>query len=106
MWEPYALVLLALACWYWYDGLRARESALAAGRTACARDGLQFLDETVALQSVRFGRDGNGHLRLCRSYAFEFSDPHFAGGDNRRDGVVVMLADKVESLSLEPFRLQ
>ena len=106
MWEPYALVLLALACWYWYDGLRAREIALVAGRTACQHDGLQFLDETVALQSVHLRRDDNGRLRLRRSYAFEFSDPHFAGGDNRRDGAVVMFADRVESISLEPFRLQ
>ena len=106
MWEPYALVLLVVSCWYWYDALRARESALAAGQAACQRDQLQFLDDTVAMQSVRPARDGRGRLRLRRRYAFEFSDPRDAGGDNRRDGVVVTLGGKVESVSLEPFRLQ
>lgn len=106
MWEPYALVLLVVAGWYWYDGLRARESALAAGRSACERDQLQFLDETVAMQSVRPARDRHGRLRLRRRYAFEFSDPRDAGGNNRRDGIVVTLGGRVESISLEPFRLQ
>lgn len=106
LWDALALLLLGAACWYWYDGLHAREEALAAGRMACERDRLLFLDETVALVSVRLARDADGRLRLRRHYAFEFSDPLLAGGDNRRDGVVVMLAGKVESLSLAPFRLQ
>ena len=105
MWEPYALVLLVVSCWYWYDALRARESALEAGRSACERDQLQFLDETVAMQSVRPARDRHGRLRLKRQYAFEFSDPRDAGGDNRRQGVVETLGGRVESVSLEPFRL-
>lgn len=106
MWEPYALLLLAAACWFWYDSLCAREYALEAGRAACERERLQFLDETVALQSLRFGRDGDGRLRLLRRYAFEFSDPLYDGGNNRRDGVVVMLSDRVESLALAPIRMQ
>ncbi|MBM3345827.1 MAG: DUF3301 domain-containing protein [Betaproteobacteria bacterium] len=104
--EILALLLLCAAGWYWYDGLRAREAALRAGRTACERDQLLFLDETVVLESVRFKRDTGGKLRLRRRYAFEFSAPLLAGGDNRRDGTVLMLSDRVESLSLAPFRLQ
>jgi hypothetical protein len=106
MWEAGALVLLVLACLYWYDSLRARERALAAGRAACDREQVQFLDETVALSALRVGRDGEGRLRLRRFYAFEFSDPLLEGGNNRRDGSVIMLADRVESLTLAPVRIQ
>ena len=105
-WEILALLLLGAACWYWYDGLRAREAAFRAGRMACEQDHLLLLDETVVLESVRFDRDAGGRLRLRRRYAFEFSDPLLAGGDNRRDGAVMMLGDRVESLTLAPFRLQ
>lgn len=106
MWEAYALVLLILACWYWYDSLRVRERAIAAGRAACEREQVQFLDETVALSALRLGRDEGGRLRLRRRYAFEFSDPLYEGGNNRRDGSVVMLSDRVESLTLAPLRMQ
>jgi hypothetical protein len=106
MWESCALVLLAAVCWFWYDSMRAREHALAAGRAACDRERLQLLDETVALESIRLGRGKSGRLRLLRHYAFEFSDPLLDGGNNRRDGVVVMQSDRVESVALAPFRLQ
>jgi hypothetical protein len=106
MWEACALIVLVLACLYWYDSLRARERALLAGRAACEHERVQFLDETVALSSLRVGRDEAGRLRLRRFYAFEFSDPLLEGGNNRRDGSVVMLADRVESLTLAPVRIQ
>lgn len=106
MWEVLALILLIFACLYWFDSLRAREGALAAGRAACERERVQFLDETVALARLRVGRDEEGRLRLKRFYAFEFSDPLLEGGNNRRDGSVIMLADRVESLTLAPVRIQ
>jgi hypothetical protein len=63
---------------------------------------LQFLDDTVAFARLRLGRDDAGRLRLRRTYGFEFSDT----GDNRRQGAIVMLGARVESLQLEPFRLR
>jgi hypothetical protein len=102
MWELAALAGVAALAWLWSDSLRAREHAVAAGRAACARDGLQFLDDTVAFARLRLGRDDAGRLRLRRTYGFEFSDT----GDNRRQGAIVMLGARVESLQLEPFRLR
>ncbi len=106
MWEAYALLLLGAACWFWYDSMRARERAAETGRSACARAGLQFLDDTVALETIWPGRDSLGRLRWRRRYAFEFSDPLVDAGDNRRDGVVIMLSDKVELLEMAPVRMQ
>ena len=102
MWELAALVLLAALGALWMDSLKVRERAVAAGQAACAREGLQFLDETVAFARLRLARDEDGRLRLQRSYAFEFSDT----GNNRRGGAIVMLGAQVAQLQLEPYRLQ
>ena len=101
MWEAWALAALALAGWFWFDSMRARESALAAGSLACERNGLQFLDETVECVSLRLTRGGDGRLTLRRLYRFEFSD----NGLNRRSGNIAILGKEVESLNMEPFLL-
>ena len=101
-WNVVALLALALLAWLWYDSMRARERAVAAGQAACARERLQFLDETVECASVWPARDAAGRLALRRVYRFEFSDD----GSNRRSGSVVMLSAEVESLTMEPFLLQ
>jgi Protein of unknown function (DUF3301) len=101
-WDVIALLALALLAWLWYDSMRARERAVAAGQAVCARDRLQFLDETVECTSVRPARNAAGRLQLRRVYRFEFSDD----GSNRRAGSIVMLAGEVESLTMEPFLLQ
>ena len=102
MWELLVLALALAATWLWLDSLRAREHAVAAGRAACARYGVQLLDETVAFARLRRGRDDNGRLRLRRTYIFEFTET----GDNRRQGAIVMLGARLEDLQLEPYRLQ
>lgn len=101
-WNVIALLALAALAWLWYDSMRARERAVAAGQAACARERLQFLDETVECTSVRPARNAAGRLQLRRVYRFEFSDD----GRNRRSGSIVMLSAEVESLTMEPFLLQ
>ena len=102
MWESAIIVLIAAGVFFWIDSLRARERALAAGRSACARYGVQFLDETVVFARLRLGRDEAGQLCLRRTYTFEFSDT----GDNRRHGAIVMLGGELQDMQLEPYNLQ
>lgn len=102
MGEAAAILLILAGLVFWIDSLRARERALAAGRSACERYGLQLLDETVQFARLRLARDGEGRLRLRRTYRFEFSDT----GDNRRHGAIVMLGGELQDLQLEPYRLQ
>ena len=75
---------------------------MSAGRAACQRYELQFLDDTVSVSRVRLGRDEEGQLRIARTYTFEFSDT----GNNRRQGAIVMLGSDVQDLHLEPYRIQ
>ena len=102
MWEALAIILIVAGGFFWIDSLRARERALAAGRGACERYGVQLLDETVQFARLRLARDDEGRLRLRRTYTFEFSDT----GNNRRHGAIVMLGAQLQDLQLEPYGLQ
>jgi Protein of unknown function (DUF3301) len=100
--ESITLLLLAALVWLWFDSMRARERALAAGKRACERYELMFLDETVECIRLGLARDDSGRMVLRRTYGFEFSDT----GNNRRSGSIVMLGDEVESLYTEPYLIQ
>jgi hypothetical protein len=102
MWEAAAILLLVAGSFFWLDSLRARERALQAGRSACERYALQFLDETVAFARLRLARNEDGELRIARTYTFEFSDT----GNNRRQGAIVMLGGRLQDVHLEPYPVQ
>ena len=102
MWEGLAIALIAAGAFIWADSLRARERALRAGRSACQRYNVQFLDDTVAFARLRLARDEDGQLKIARTYTFEFSDT----GNNRRHGAIVMLGGELVDLHLEPYPVQ
>jgi hypothetical protein len=102
MWEGAAIVVIVAGVLLWIDSLRARERAVRAGRAACERYELQFLDDTVSFARIRLGRDQDGQLKIARTYTFEFSDT----GNNRRHGAIVMLGAELQDLQLEPYRIQ
>jgi len=102
MWEGVAIVLIGAGVFLWLDSLRARERAVQAGRAACKRYELQFLDDTVSFTRIRLRRDDYGQLRIARTYTFEFSDT----GNNRRHGAIVMLGAELQDLHLEPYPVQ
>jgi len=102
MWELAGIVAIVAALLLWADSLKARERAVRAGRSACERYQLQFLDDTVSFARLRLARNPDGEMRLARTYTFEFSDT----GNNRRQGAIVMLGSEVQDLQLEPYRVQ
>ncbi len=102
MWEAAVLVGIVAGLAFWVDSLRARERALAAGRAACERHGLQFLDETVAGASTRLARDDDGQVRIRRVFVFEYSDT----GNNRRRGSVTLSGARVRDVYTEPYAIQ
>jgi hypothetical protein len=99
MWESGAIILVLAGVFLWLDSLRARERAVQAGRAACKRYDLQFLDETVSFTRLRLARGEDGNLKIKRTYTFEFSDT----GNNRRHGAIVMLGGELQDLQLEPY---
>jgi len=89
--EIISLTLLCALAWLWYDSIHVRDICIRAAKAACAADGLQLLDDTVAIASLKLARDDDGRLLLRRAYNFDYSET----GDNRRRGSVVMLGEKV-----------
>ncbi|KAA6184053.1 DUF3301 domain-containing protein [Thiohalocapsa marina] len=91
-----ANLLLLLLGWAWLDALRAREMAIGLARRACAKSGVQLLDQAVALRrlSLRWTRQG---VRVHRRYRFEFSEE----GIGRRQGHVILTGLRLESLTLD-----
>jgi hypothetical protein len=94
--EIVILIVLGGLAWLWFDSFKAREAGIQAVQRACEAEGLQLLDETIALVSLRFKRNDEGRLSLARVYAFEYSDT----GDNRRRGSVHLLGHRVTMLNI------
>ena len=91
-----ALLAVGLLVWLIWSSLRVREAAVSASRAACEAEGLQFLDDTVAIEAVRPARDADGRLALRRVYGFEYSDT----GNNRHKGSIVLHGADVVMLRL------
>lgn len=89
------LLALGLFIWFWRENLRVRESATRISRQACKSYGVQFLDQTVALQRLR-PRWAHSGLHLQRTYQFDYS----LEGEGRRTGYLVMLGNQHLSLHL------
>jgi hypothetical protein len=95
-WELWATAGLGAVAWFWWDGLRKRETAIRAARALCQQTGVQFLDDTVALARLRLRRDAKQRVRFYREFCFEFSDT----GDNRQPGRVYLLGDRLLDVNL------
>ena len=91
----FALIALGFGLWLWRDSLRAREAAVAICARACDGEGLQFLDQTVALIRIRLSFK-RGQPRFRRVYGFEFS----RDGSDRYSGTATLLGPYLESLHM------
>jgi hypothetical protein len=89
--EIIVVVLLVALGAFWLTSLKVREAAVKAARAACETEGLLLLDDTVAIRALKLARNAAGHLRIQRTYDFEYSDT----GDNRRKGSVVLVGTRV-----------
>lgn len=90
-----ALLLLVAVAGLWLKLSRARERATDEARRQCAEHGLQLLDETVGLRSLRL-RKSNGQRVIERGYGFEVS----IHGDDRASGRLWMIGDTPSGVSL------
>src|SRR3954470_18915054 len=102
MWDAFAIIVIAAGIFFWLDSLRARERAVRAGRSACERYALQFLDDTVSFSRLRLDRDDEGQLKIAPTSPLNFPDT----GNTRPHGAVVMLGGDVQDLRLEPYPVQ
>jgi len=93
-----AITLVAGFCWQTYQ---VKPYAVLAVKSKCQQLGLQLLDQSVALKSIRIKRGNNGWPNLMRCYVFEFSST----GDERYYGKIWLRGIVTESIDLAAHRL-
>jgi hypothetical protein len=98
--ELILLITVVIAAWFWLDSLSARDIAVATGRQAAEKFGLQLLDDTVAISKMWAARDSYGRLRLQRTYSFEVSDT----GADRLQCSLTLLGMRIERIDIPPHR--
>lgn len=95
------MLVIAAAAWWWRaHGIRER--ALLLAKKHCEKEGVELLDDAMALHRLRFERDGRGHRRFAREYAFEFT----ATGQERYAGKILMFGPHLGRVELAPFRME
>jgi hypothetical protein len=99
MFETLLLILLIIAAWFWQDSIAKREIAIQFGHELANRCQLQLLDETVACNMIRLGRDSRGHAQLLRLYEFEVS----ANGTDRMQCNLQLLGKQLQSWHIPPY---
>ncbi|NKI19447.1 DUF3301 domain-containing protein [Spongiibacter sp. KMU-166] len=95
------LLLVFAALLLTWSSLGARERALIAVRHHLKNQGLQLLDDNVALRALWLKRNPQGELKFWRRYHFEFSSL----GDERYQGRIILLGQYTESIHLQAYRL-
>ena len=92
------LLVCAFAGWRLWRALGQGDYALRCVRTHCERADVQLLDDSVALSSVRIGRNRRGMPGLVRRYSFEFT----VTGEHRYSGHLDLHGLQVLQIELAP----
>lgn len=94
--------LICLAYVYWFNAKKTKEIALETVRNHCLAVQVQMQDGYVALNGICLKRDTAGKMQIWRSSQFEFS----SSGFERYNRIVLMLGRQVESIHMEPYRIE
>jgi hypothetical protein len=81
---------------------KIKEIAWRATKRRCDELELQMLDGYIAMVKLRLGKNSFGKWQLIRYYQFEFS----ATGGDRYRGMITMHARQIDSIQLDPYRIQ
>lgn len=99
------IVLIGFVClayWYWFNAQKAKEIALGTAKNHCLDMEVQMLDDYVALDGIRLKRGKQRKIQIQRLFLFEFSST----GYERYQGTILMLGRQVQSIYMEPYRIE
>jgi hypothetical protein len=91
------LLLIVILVLLWQASQRSRDTAIETARQTCHQQGVQFLDGTAVLQSIKpfiTSADGPG---LQRTYTFDYSED----GIGRRTGCIILRNTRVSAVLLD-----
>jgi len=92
---------LSLIIWFWLESMKINEAARVIGARICKKNNVQFLDETVHLSSMRFGKNSYGQIRLLRKYKFEFTNSEY----HRYAGELTLVGRQLKDSHMDAYRL-
>lgn len=98
--EIYLLIILAVAAWFWFNSISARDLAIHKGRDLAERMQLQLLDETVACTKLRLARNSRGQVQLLRTFEFDVSP----NGTDRLECNLVLLGNQLQTWHIPPYQ--
>lgn len=93
MTELNLLLLAGLIFWFWLHQAQARDNARRITKTMASKQGVLFLDDSVALKSLK-PRWRDGRLHWQRRWSFEFT----VDGTQRYPGSIHMLGPQVREV--------
>ena len=96
------IILLITSLLYWLDSINAKEIATQQAKSACKKQLIEFLDETVVIKKIRLRRNSHGQMALYREYEFEFSST----GEIRYKGNIRLLGRYLIDVEMEPYKFQ
>lgn len=91
-----ALALFGCVALGWSSARAAAEIARIYGQRACEEAGVQWLDQTVMLESLTLRRAPDGWVRIARRYRFDYS----IDGHDRRPARLLLLGREMQWVSL------
>ena len=99
MTQLWVMLFLFLIVAYFWSAIRAKEIAIKMGSATCAKQGVQFLDETVEQRVVRFTLDVRKNPGWYREYYFEFA----TDGEFRYEGMIAMHGQRIQRIEMDPY---
>lgn len=90
------IILVAISA-SWLTTMRARDRARLAVARLCKQYQLQLLDQSVALNGIKFARSPRGGLTLRRLFRFDYSED----GLSRKSGSIWMKGEQPEMITIE-----
>lgn len=94
------LFLAGFAIWYWWRAKAIKDFVLQTAKKYCQKMDVMLLDDAVFLRGLWFKRDDQGRLRVWRRFLFDFTST----GEERYQGRVIMLGQRVIHMELDPHR--
>lgn len=91
------LLLISVLVLLWHASLRTRDFAIQVAISTCKTRGIQFLDGTTVLQSIRPVLTGEHGPGIRRTYTFDYSED----GIGRHTGCIIMHNARVLSILLD-----
>jgi len=94
-------MILALLIWFWLESMKVNEVARFVGAKKCRENNVQFLDDTVHLSSIRFGKNSYGQIKLQRKYKFEFTNSEL----HRYSGELTLAGKQLVAFHMQAYRI-